>query len=58
MHVYICVHACIYVYIHIRHTYCIIRHTYIIRQTFENFPHSKTMSNVFNGKTLINSSST
>ena len=27
----------------------------IIRQTFENFQHSKTMSNVFNGKKLINS---
>ena len=27
----------------------------IIRQTFENFQHSKTMSNVFNGKRLINS---
>ena len=26
----------------------------IIRQTFENFQHSKTMSNVFNGKKLIN----
>ena len=25
----------------------------IIRQTFENFQHSKTMSNVFNGKKLI-----
>ena len=27
----------------------------IIRQTFESFQHSKTMSNVFNGKKLINS---
>ena len=27
----------------------------IIRQTFENFQHSKTMSNVFNGKKLMNS---
>ena len=27
----------------------------IIRQTFENFQHSKTISNVFNGKKLINS---
>ena len=26
----------------------------ITRQTFENFQHSKTMSNVFNGKKLIN----
>ena len=27
----------------------------IIRETFKNFQHSKTMSNVFNGKKLINS---
>ena len=26
-----------------------------MRRTFENFQHSKTMSNVFNGKKLINS---